>query len=59
MSRDARNFMHKLMNYIHKKSKNKYKFVHKLVGSTKWNTAILFDNKYDLDYQILLTKKSK
>lgn len=58
MSADARNFMNNLIEYFHVVFKKKYTFIHRNVGSVVYNTALLVDGKYDLDYQILFTKNS-
>lgn len=58
MSADARNFMDKLIRYLHSMFDGKYSFTHRNVGSVSYNTALLVNGKYDLDYQILFTKNS-
>ena len=59
-SKIARHRAHNILNELHKVLKNNYIFSIKLVGSAAWGTIIEDQNgEYDLDYQILLTKKSK
>ncbi len=60
MSKSARQYAHKLLEELHAPMKDKYSFITKLVGSGAWNTIVKDDDGWwDLDYQILLTKKSK
>lgn len=59
-SKPARNFADQLFRKMHKELNDKYRFAVRLVGSAKWNTILKDkDGFWDLDYQILLTKKSK
>ena len=49
-----------IINFWHKKLKDKYTFTQKIVGSGALGTMIIDDNgNYDIDYQILLTRNSK
>ena len=59
-SRIARERAAAIILKIQKILRDKYTFTYRLVGSAKWGT-IIKDNsgKYDLDYQLLLTPKSK
>lgn len=59
MSADARRFLAGLIDYLRLQFKDKYTFTGRTVGSISYSTALLVDNKFDLDYQILLTKNSK
>lgn len=55
----ARQRVHKLISNLQKNLKYRYKFSYKLVGSGAWGTMIKDqDGKYDLDYQLILTKNS-
>lgn len=59
-SKSVRKFVQNLLDEIHDGLKEFYRFDLRLVGSAAWNTIIKDnDNWWDLDYQILLTKKSK
>ncbi len=56
----ARTFANSLINKIRIALKDKYRFDVRLVGSAKWNTIIKTkDELWDVDYQILLSNKSK
>ncbi|MDR1748869.1 MAG: hypothetical protein LBR47_07400 [Spirochaetaceae bacterium] len=58
--RIARTRAFKLLSDIQKELKDHYTFQYQLVGSGKWGTMVEDkDGKYDLDYQLLLTKNSK
>lgn len=61
-SKEARQRATKLINEVrkHSKIKGRYKFYHRLIGSGK-RRCIVKDNegRYDLDYQIILTRNSK
>ena len=55
----ARQRAHTLIGKVQKQLKDQYKFNYRLVGSGKWGTMIKDkDGKYDLDYQLILTKNS-
>ncbi len=55
----ARQRAHTLIGKVQKQLKDQYKFNYRLVGSGKWGTMIKDkDEKYDLDYQLILTKNS-
>ena len=59
-SKIARNRAHIIFQDVRAALKGKYRFATRLVGSAVWGTIIEDNNgKYDLDYQILLTKNSK
>lgn len=59
-SSKARQYVHELLDELHHSMKDKYRFTCKLVGSAAWNTILKDeDGMWDLDYQILLTSKSK
>ena len=59
-SRIARERVAAIILKIQKILRDKYTFTYRLVGSAKWGTIIKDDSgKYDLDYQLLLTSKSK
>ena len=59
-SKPLRQFAHSLIRNLHKDMKEKYRFDARLVGSAKYNTIMTDkDGFWDIDYQILLTKKSK
>ena len=50
----------KIINDVQKLLKEKYVFAWRMVGSGAWGTMIEDQNgEYDLDYQLLLTRKSK
>ncbi|WP_412031690.1 hypothetical protein [Metamycoplasma buccale] len=51
----------KIIQDVRKELVNKYKFAHRRVGSGNWGTMVynLDKKEYDLDYQLVLTKKSK
>ena len=56
----ARKFALDIISFWHSNLGDKYRFAERLVGSAKWNTVIKDDNGFwDVDYQLLLTKKSK
>lgn len=58
--RIARQRAAKIIRDIQKYLKDKYTFAWRMVGSGAWGTMIEDKNgKYDLDYQILLTRNSK
>ena len=55
-----RNVAHNIINYLHKELKGSYVFTQRIVGSGALGTMLIDDNgDYDIDYQILLTRKSK
>ena len=61
-SKEARQRAHKLIEDVrkHKKIDGHYKFFCKIIGSRKRRCIVKDDNgKYDLDFQIVLTKNSK
>lgn len=61
-SKEARQRATKLIEEVrkHAKIKGHYKFNHRLIGSGKRRCIVKdSDGKYDLDYQIILTKNSK
>lgn len=61
-SKEARQRAIKLVNDVrkHEKIKSHYKFYHRPIGSGKRRCIVKDSNgRYDLDYQIVLTKKSK
>lgn len=61
-SKEARQRVHKLIEEVrkHKKIDGHYKFFCKIIGSRKRRCIVKDDNgKYDLDFQIVLTKNSK
>lgn len=61
-SKEARQRAHKLIEEVrkHKKIDGHYKFFCKIIGSQKRRCIVKDDNgKYDLDFQIVLTKNSK
>lgn len=61
-SKEARQRATKLIEEVrkHYKIKGHYKFNHRLIGSGKRRCIVKdSDGKYDLDYQIILTKNSK
>lgn len=59
-SSSARMYAKKIINYLHNELRDKYIFAERLVGSAKWNTILKVKNGFwDIDYQFLLTKKSK
>ena len=59
-SSSARKFAKKIINYLHNELRDKYIFAERLVGSAKWNTILKDKNGFwDIDYQFLLTRKSK
>lgn len=61
-SKEARQRATKLITDVrkHEKIKGHYKFFHRLIGSGKRRCITKDENgKYDLDYQIILTKNSK
>lgn len=61
-SKEARQRATKLIQEVrkHSKIKGRYKFCHRLIGSGKRRCIVKDSNgKYDLDYQIILTKNSK
>lgn len=56
----ARQYAHKILGELRERMKSKYRFYTRFVGSGKWGTVIRdADGRYDLDYQIILTKNSK
>ena len=58
--KSIRNVAHNIINFWHKELKGKYTFTQRIVGSGALGTMIIDDNgDYDIDYQILLTRKSK
>lgn len=58
-SKSVRKFVQKLLDDLHEELKDSYRFDSRIVGSAAWNTIIKDDeNWWDLDYQVLLTKKS-
>ena len=60
--REARSRATKLIQEVrkHSKIKGRYKFNHNLIGSGRRRCIVKDSNgKYDLDYQIILTKNSK
>ena len=58
-SKSIRSFGHEIINELRIAFKDKYRFAHRLVGSAKWNTILKDENGWwDLDFQLLLTKKS-
>ncbi|ERJ12273.1 nucleotidyltransferase family protein [Haloplasma contractile] len=59
-SKESRLRALKIISEIRKELKEKYKFIHKLVGSATRNTIVKDpDNHYDLDFQLILTHNSK
>lgn len=61
-TKEARQRAHKLIEDVrkHKKIDGHYKFYCKIIGSRKRRCIVKDDNgKYDLDFQIVLTKNSK
>lgn len=55
-----RNVAHNIINYWHKELKRNYVFTQRIVGSGALGTMLVDNNgDYDIDYQILLTSKSK
>lgn len=59
-SSEARQRAHKIINDVHKKLKKEYVFFCRPIGSQTRRCIVPDKNgKYDLDYQIILTKKSK
>ena len=55
-----RNVAHNIINYWHKELKGNYVFTQRIVGSGALGTMLVDNNRdYDIDYQILLTSKSK
>lgn len=55
----ARQRANELLCDLHKELKDKYIFTVRLVGSGKWGTMVKDCNgEFDLDYQLLLTKRS-
>ncbi|MCK9328710.1 MAG: hypothetical protein M0Q94_02420 [Candidatus Cloacimonetes bacterium] len=61
-SKEARQRATKLIQEVREHSliKGRYKFNHRLIGSGKRRCIVKdLDGKYDLDYQIILTKNSK
>lgn len=61
-SKEARQRAHKLIEDVrkHKKINGHYKFYCKIIGSRKRRCIVKDDNgKYDLDFQIVLTKNSQ
>ena len=58
--KSIRNVAHNIINYLHKELKGSYIFTQRIVGSGTLGTMLIDDNgDYDIDYQILLTRKSK
>ena len=58
--KSIRNVAHNIINFWHNELKDKYTFTQRIVGSGALGTMIIDDNgDYDIDYQILLTRKSK
>lgn len=58
--KSIRNVAHNIINYLHKALKGSYVFTQRIVGSGALGTMLIDDNgDYDIDYQILLTRKSK
>lgn len=58
--KSIRNVAHNIINYLHKELKGSYVFTQRIVGSGALGTMLIDDNgDYDIDYQILLTRKSK
>lgn len=58
--KSIRNVAHNIINYLHKALKGSYVFTQRIVGSCALGTMLIDDNgDYDIDYQILLTRKSK
>ena len=58
--KSIRNVAHNIINYWHKELKGSYVFTQRIVGSGALGTMLIDDNgDYDIDYQILLTRKSK
>jgi hypothetical protein len=56
----ARQYAHKILGELRERMKSKYRFYTRFVGSGKWGTVIRdTDGRYDLDYQIILTKNSR
>lgn len=56
----ARRFADNLIKKIRNALKEDYRFDVRLVGSAKWNTILKIENElWDVDYQILLSNKSK
>ena len=59
-SSKARQFATNILQQLHSSMREKYIFTANIVGSAVWNTIIKDKNGYwDVDYQILLTRKSK
>ena len=58
--KNIRNIAHNIINFFHKELKGKYVFTQRIVGSGSLGTMLVDDNgDYDIDYQILLTNRSK
>ena len=58
--KNIRNIANNIINFFHKELKGKYVFTQKIVGSGSLGTMLVDDNEdYDIDYQILLTNRSK
>ena len=58
--KNIRNIANNIINFFHKELKGKYVFTQKIVGSGSLGTMLVDDNgDYDIDYQILLTNRSK
>ena len=56
----ARKFALDIISFWRSNLGDKYRFAERLVGSAKWNIVIKDDKGlWDVDYQLLLTKKSK
>jgi len=59
-SKDVRKFASNLLDEMREHFRPNYKFDSRIVGSAKWNIILKDeDNWWDVDYQILLSKKSK
>lgn len=59
-SKIARQKAASIVKYLRKTLRTKYIFADRLVGSARWNIILKDKNgMYDLDIQLLLTKKSK
>ena len=58
--KNIRNIANNIIIFFHKELKGKYVFTQKIVGSGSLGTMLVDDNgDYDIDYQILLTNRSK
>ena len=58
--KNIRNIANNIINFFHKELKEKYVFTQRIVGSGSLGTMLVDDNgDYDIDYQILLTNRSK